>query len=129
LGSSETRQTITGVSQDPRTYCGGLKRPGEIERNRTGSQPASRFIENQKDSINKSRQPLFQGADTNGKTKGDGNVETSKGLASASTLSGAGEDTGDVRLSDVDEAMNKILDQIGEEPNPFNGNRGFKLEW
>ena len=46
-------------------------------------------------------------------------------LSLFSPLSGAGENVGSVKPS---EAMKKILDEIGEEPNPFNGNDGFG-EW
>jgi len=124
-GKDNSPVNIAGEREFPRHIARGTGIPPLMERNRTGSQPGDRFIENQKDSINKSRQPLFQVADTNGNVKGGVDVEPSKEMASASPLSGVGENVGDVKLS---EAMKKILDDIGEETNPFNGNGGFG-EW
>jgi hypothetical protein len=120
-GKENSPVNIAGEREFPRHIAERTGIPPLMERNRTGSQPGDRFIENQKDSINKSRQPLFQGADTNGKVKGGEDVKTSKELVSASPLSWAGENAGDVKPSAT---MKKIFEDIGEDDEPFNGNGG-----
>jgi len=105
---------------------------GNYEKTREAAREANSLIEkkDQKDLSVASAHPLSgvgqEAPERNGNVKGGRDVEPSKGLTSASPLSGAGEDAGDVKPS---EAMKKILDDIGEEPNPFNGNDGFKFEW
>ena len=110
----ETPANITGTARDTGKYYGCLQRHGENERDRTGSQPRDREERSER-SLLGSANPL---SGVGQSPRVEENLETSKGLAA--------EEAGDVKPS---EAMKKILDDIGEEPNPFNGNDGFKLEW
>jgi hypothetical protein len=49
-------------------------------------------------------------------------------LGTASPLSGAGENTNAEDVEESKDEFQKILTDIGEDDNPFNGNGGFG-EW